>query len=69
VSYCEWLQNKEGTQWKIDTVNNLLREKMTTAYRDLVSTVKSYDVTTREGAYMLATSRVVQVVKDRGIFP
>ena len=69
VSYCEWLQNKEGTQWKIDIVNNILREKMTTAYRDLVSTVKSYDVTTREGAYILATSRAIQVVKDRGIFP
>jgi glutamate dehydrogenase (NAD(P)+) len=69
VSYCEWLQNKEGTQWKIDVVNNLLREKMTTAYRDLVSTVESYDVTTREGAYILATSRAIQVIKDRGIFP
>ena len=69
VSYCEWLQNKEGTQWKIDIVNNILREKMTTTYRDLVSTVKSYDVTTREGAYILATSRAIQVVKDRGIFP
>lgn len=69
VSYCEWLQNKEGTQWKIDIVNNLLREKMTTAYRDLVSTVESYDVTTREGAYIFATSRAIQVVKDRGIFP
>ncbi|UCD26055.1 MAG: Glu/Leu/Phe/Val dehydrogenase [Candidatus Bathyarchaeota archaeon] len=69
VSYCEWLQNKEGTQWKIDAVNSLLREKMTTAYGDLVSTVKSHDVTTREGAYMLAISRAMQVVKDRGIFP
>jgi glutamate dehydrogenase/leucine dehydrogenase len=69
VSYCEWLQNKEGTQWKIDTVNNILREKMTTAYRDLGSTVESYDVTTREAAYILATSRAIQVVKDRGIFP
>ena len=69
VSYCEWLQNKEGTQWKIDIVNNMLKEKMTTAYNDLVSTVKSYDVTTREGVYILATSRAVQVIKDRGIFP
>ncbi len=69
VSYCEWLQNKEGTQWKIDTVNNLLRERMITAYRDLVSTVKSDDVTAREGAYILAISRAIQVVKDRGIFP
>ncbi len=69
VSYCEWLQNKEGTQWETDIVNNILREKMTTAYRNLVSTIKSYDVTTREAAYMLATSRAIKVIKDRGIFP
>ena len=69
VSYCEWLQNKEGTQWKIDTANNLLREKMITAYRDLVSTLEGYAATTREGAYILAISRVMKVVEDRGIFP
>ena len=69
VSYCEWLQNKEGTQWETDIVNNLLREKMTAAYRDLIFAVDSYGVTTREGVYMLATSRAIQVIKDRGIFP
>jgi glutamate dehydrogenase/leucine dehydrogenase len=69
VSYCEWLQNKEGAQWETDIVNNLLREKMTGAYRDLVFAANSYEVTTREGVYMLATSRAVQVIKDRGIFP
>jgi len=69
VSYFEWLQNKEGNAWELETVNSKLRNKMTNAYNDLTSTAKLHSITNREAACVLALSRALQIVKDRGVFP
>jgi len=69
VSYFEWLQNKEGNTWELETVNNKLRQKMVKAYNDVKSTASLYSITNREAACVLALSRALQIVKDRGIFP
>lgn len=69
VSYFEWLQNKEGNTWELETVNNKLRYRMNKAYNDLTLTTNLYGITNREAACVLAISRALQIVKDRGIFP
>jgi len=69
VSYFEWLQNKEGNTWELETVNNKLRHRTTKAYNDLTSCAKLYSITNREAACVLALSRALQIAKDRGIFP
>jgi glutamate dehydrogenase (NAD(P)+) len=69
VSYFEWLQNKEGNLWELEAVNNKLRHKMTNAYNNIKSTANLYGITQRRAACVLALSRALQIVKDRGIFP
>lgn len=69
VSYFEWLQNKEGCTWDLETVNNKLKYRMTKAYNNLNSAANLYSVTNREAACVLAISRALEIVKDRGIFP
>jgi glutamate dehydrogenase (NAD(P)+) len=69
VSYFEWLQNKEGSTWELETVNSKLKSKMTKAYNDLKLTSDRYRITNREAACVLALSKALQIVKDRGIFP
>jgi len=69
VSYFEWLQNKEGNTWELETVNNKLRYRMANAYNDVKLTADRYSITNREAACVLALSRALQIVTDRGIFP
>ncbi len=69
VSYFEWLQNKEGNTWELETVNNRLRNKMTNAYNEVKSIANLYGITNREAACVLALSKALEIVKDRGIFP
>jgi len=69
VSYFEWLQNKEGNTWELETISNKLRKRMTNAYNDLKLTANLYGITNREASCVLAISRALQIVKDRGIFP
>ena len=69
VSYFEWLQNKEGRTWDLETVNNKLKYRMINAYKDLNSTANLYGITNREAACVLAISRALEIIKDRGIFP
>ncbi len=69
VSYFEWLQNKEGNTWELETVNNRLRNKMTNAYNEVKSIANLYNITNREAACVLALSKALEIVKDRGIFP
>lgn len=69
VSYFEWLQNKEGNTWDLETVNTKLRRRMQNAYNDVKSTSDLYGVTNRQAACVLALSRALRIVNDRGIFP
>lgn len=69
VSYFEWLQNKEGNTWELETINDKLRHRMANAYNDVKSTANLHGVTNREAACVLALSRALQIIKDRGIFP
>jgi len=69
VSYFEWLQNKAGESWELEDINRKLKKRMTKNYENVIEVANDQKVSLRDAAYILAISRLVQVVSDRGIFP
>jgi len=69
VSYFEWLQNKAGESWELEEVNKELQKRMIKSYENVMKVAEDYKVNTREAAYILAVSRMAQILFDRGIFP
>ncbi|MFB0523482.1 MAG: Glu/Leu/Phe/Val dehydrogenase [Candidatus Bathyarchaeia archaeon] len=69
VSYFEWLQNKAGESWELSQVKEKLHKRMTNAYRNVVETAETYNLDMRLAAFVLAISRAVDIVYERGIFP
>jgi glutamate dehydrogenase (NAD(P)+) len=68
VSYFEWVQNRIGYYWPELEVNNRLEEKMVPAFNDVLSVALKHKTSMRIAAFMLAISRVVEVVRVRGIY-
>lgn len=68
VSYFEWVQNNIGYYWTEEEVNNRLEQKMVLAFNDVLDMALRNKTTMRIGAFMLAITRVVDVVKLRGIY-
>jgi glutamate dehydrogenase/leucine dehydrogenase len=69
VSYYEWLQNLSRDYWDHETVISRLEKNMVKAFNDVYKTAKDYKVDMRKGSTVLAVSRVVEAVKERGIWP
>ncbi|HQL24356.1 MAG TPA: Glu/Leu/Phe/Val dehydrogenase, partial [candidate division Zixibacteria bacterium] len=68
VSYFEWVQNRIGYFWSEEEVNRRLEEKMVMAFNDVLRVAQEHHVDMRIAAYMLAITRVVEVVRLRGIY-
>jgi glutamate dehydrogenase/leucine dehydrogenase len=68
VSYFEWVQNRAGYFWTEEEVNRRLEEKMVLAFEDVFKVSEESKVDMRIAAYMLAITRVVDVVRMRGIY-
>jgi len=68
VSYFEWVQNRIGYFWSEDEVNRRLEEKMVAAFGDVLKMAEEHKTSLRIGAFMLAITRVIQVVEMRGIY-
>ncbi len=66
VSYFEWVQNITGYYWSEEEVNQKLDQKMTKAFKDVIETMKKYNVDPRTAAYIIAVDRVANAVKVRG---
>jgi glutamate dehydrogenase/leucine dehydrogenase len=69
VSYYEWLQNLSRDYWDHETVISRLEKNMVKAFNDVYKSAKDYKVDMRKGSTVLAVSRVVEAVKERGIWP
>jgi glutamate dehydrogenase (NAD(P)+) len=67
VSYFEWVQNRIGYFWSEQEVNQRLEDKIVSSYNDVHAVAQENKVSLRIAAYMLAISRVVEVVQLRGI--
>ena len=66
VSYFEMVQNAYMYYWEESLVHERLDAKMTTAYHTVLSTAREYGVNMRQGAYVVAVSRVLEAMKLRG---
>lgn len=68
VSYFEWVQNRIGYFWSEEEVNRRLEEKMVAAFNDVLDMSLQHKASMRIAAFMLAITRVVEVVQLRGIY-
>ncbi len=68
VSYFEWVQDRGGYFWDLDTVNQRLERIMDGAFDEVAGMADRHGVNMRIGAYMLAMERVAAVHKLRGMY-
>ncbi|MBP6946110.1 MAG: Glu/Leu/Phe/Val dehydrogenase [Candidatus Pacebacteria bacterium] len=67
VSYFEWIQGRTGKMLKRDEVNESLKEVMHTAWSDVSKIATEHGVHYRLSAFVLATKRILQAKRDRGL--
>ena len=68
VSYFEWAQNRMGIYWQEDEVNHRLEGMMNRAFNDVYKVYQQHKVSMRVAAFMLAITRVVDVMIIRGVY-
>ena len=68
VSYCEWVQDRQGYFWPEGMVNERLKHIQVAAFNDVVRYGEKHNVNNRIAAYMLAIDRVAFTLKLRGIY-
>jgi glutamate dehydrogenase (NAD(P)+) len=68
VSYFEWVQNRMGYAWTLETVNSRLQNMMHEAFNAVYESADKFKVTLRIGAYVLAIDKVARTLKLRGIY-
>lgn len=69
VSYFEWVQGLQAFQWGLDEVQKNLRRFLYNAFDQVCDFSEANNVSLRQGAFMLAVSRVAEALAQRGIFP
>ncbi|MBE7467869.1 MAG: glutamate dehydrogenase [Anaerolineae bacterium] len=69
VSYFEWVQGLQAFQWGLDEVQKNLRRFLYNAFDQVCDFSEANKVSLRQGAFMLAVSRVAEALDQRGIFP
>ncbi len=69
VSYFEWVQGLQAFPWKIEEVQKNLHHFLDNAFARVYDFSQQRDVSLRQGAFMLAVSRVAEALEQRGIFP
>jgi glutamate dehydrogenase (NAD(P)+) len=68
VSYFEWVQDRMGYFWSLETVNERLEVMMSEAFESVYQISGKHNVTMRIGAYVLAIDKVARTLKLRGIY-
>lgn len=68
-SYFEWVQNLHRESWTLEEFNTQLEKKIVKAFHDVYDMAKSYNVTMRAAAYMIAVKRISGAMSVLGLFP
>jgi glutamate dehydrogenase (NAD(P)+) len=68
VSYFEWVQDRGGYFWDLETVNSRLEKIMVTSYQEVAAMARRTSVSMRIAAYMVAIDRVAGVHRLRGMY-
>lgn len=66
VSYFEWVQNKSGYYWPETEILEKQELEMIKAFDKVYNISTKYNVSLRDGAYMLSVKKVSEVMKLRG---
>src|SRR3989442_3604586 len=67
VSYFEWVQDRGGYFWDLETVNQRLESIMERSFHEVLGLVDKHKVSTRIACYMLAVGRVAAMHRLRGM--
>ena len=68
VSYFEWVQDRGGYFWDLETVNSRLEKIMVESFREVATMAEQHGVNLRIASYMLAIERVAAVHRLRGLY-
>src|SRR5438128_814006 len=68
VSYFEWVQDRGGYFWDLETVNRRLESIMERSFHEVLGLVDKHKVSTRIACYMLAVDRVAAMHRLRGMY-
>ncbi|MGQ0704207.1 MAG: Glu/Leu/Phe/Val family dehydrogenase [Gemmatimonadales bacterium] len=68
VSYFEWVQDRGGFFWDLETVNTRLERIMVSSYQEVAAMAQRARVSTRIAAYMVSIDRVAAVHRLRGMY-
>jgi glutamate dehydrogenase (NAD(P)+) len=68
VSYFEWVQDRGGYFWDLETVNLRLERILVQAFDEVATMAERHDVNLRTAAYMLSIERVAAVHRLRGLY-
>lgn len=68
VSYFEWVQNRGGYFWDLETVNQRLEGIMVRSFDEVATMAERHNVNLRTAAYMLSIERVAAVHRLRGLY-
>lgn len=66
VSYFEWIQNRQGRSWSLETVREELATVMTAAFEQVWALVEGRGVSPRTAAYTLAIKRIGEAIQAHG---
>ena len=69
VSYFEYIQDIHSYFWKLDRINQELKNILNCAFEDVYKLSKEKNLTLRIASYMIAISRLANAIELRGIFP
>jgi len=68
VSYFEWVQDRGGYFWDLETVNSRLERIMVDGFAEIAGMAARHGVSMRIAAYMVAIDRVAAVHRLRGMY-
>ncbi|NTU69569.1 Glu/Leu/Phe/Val dehydrogenase [bacterium] len=65
VSYFEWVAGKSGDYWESEVVQDKLKKKMVTAYKEVAKVSDTYKIDLRLASYVLAVNRLSEAIDLR----
>ena len=69
VSYFEYIQDIHSYFWKIDRINQELKNILVNAFEDVYCLSLKKNISLRIAAYIISISRLEKAIQLRGIFP
>src|SRR3989338_2942460 len=66
VSYFEWVQNRAGYYWELETVQERLKKLMVMAFEEVLKAREEHKTSFRTAAYIYASKKLVAAIEAKG---